>query len=93
MQGFKNSTNISFYYPGNDEKTSPKEQSESSRNIQHLEFLLNQALDEDEQDNLDEALENYMEAVETGLSIASRALTITFPSIVTVCFYFHRKVQ
>lgn len=50
-------------------KAKNKKFSESEINIGKLEFLLNEALDEDEQNKYDEALENYLQAVETGLEI------------------------
>ena len=44
-------------------------QDESNYSIDRLEFLLREALDEDEDNNSAEALSLYMEAVETGLKI------------------------
>lgn len=44
---------------------------ESNYTIERLEFLLREALDEDEDDNVEEASALYMEAVETGLKVVS----------------------
>ena len=44
---------------------------ESNCTIERLEFLLREALDEDEDDDVEDALILYMEAVETGLKIVS----------------------
>lgn len=40
---------------------------ESDCSVQRLEFLLKEALDEDEEGDMDEALPLYLEAIETGL--------------------------
>ena len=44
---------------------------ESNSKIKRLEFLLDQALDEDEKGDVESALPLYLEAIETGLEIVS----------------------
>ena len=48
---------------------------DSCSSIERLEFLLNEALDEDEDDDTESALALYMEAVETGLKIVSTSFS------------------
>ena len=49
---------------------SPKSD-ESNCSIERLEFLLREALDEDEDGDVEDALALYLEAIETGLKIVS----------------------
>lgn len=60
---------------GTDEKIA---QNESDSSIKRLEFLLGQALDEDEEGNIESALQLYMEAIETGLEIVRIWNLLTF---------------
>lgn len=53
-----------------------KSAEDSSSSIERLEFLLNEALDEDEDDDAESALALYTEAVETGLKIVSESINI-----------------
>lgn len=45
-----------------------------SSSIERLEFLLNEALNEDEDDDVESALALYTESVETGLKIVSELI-------------------